>query len=159
MNDEILNTIPHRPPFLFVDEIVEQDDERIHTRKTVDADEPFFKGHYPDYPIMPGVLVCECVFQAGALLIVDDDGTLAGIFTDGDLRKLLLKQGPGGWQSPIEKVMVSSPRRLPAGALVRDAVQMVREYRIDEVPIVDADGKPLGLIDVQDLMALKVIEG
>jgi len=78
MNDEILNTIPHRPPFLFVDEIVEQDDERIHTRKTVDADEPFFKGHYPDYPIMPGVLVCECVFQAGALLMAANMGMAEG---------------------------------------------------------------------------------
>ncbi|CAI2716929.1 3-hydroxyacyl-ACP dehydratase FabZ [Nitrospina watsonii] len=69
MNDEILNTIPHRPPFLFVDEIVAQTAERIHTRKTINADEPFFKGHYPDFPIMPGVLICECVFQAGALLM------------------------------------------------------------------------------------------
>lgn len=78
MNDEILNTIPHRPPFLFVDEIVAQDGSRIHTRKTVNADEPFFKGHYPHYPIMPGVLVCECVFQAGALLMAKKMGAEQG---------------------------------------------------------------------------------
>ena len=48
---------------------------------------------------------------------------------------------------------------LSCTSLVRDAVQLVREHRIDELPVVDADKKPLGLIDVQDLMALKVIEG
>lgn len=69
MQDEILNAIPHRPPFLFVDEIIEQADDRIATRKRIDPEESFFKGHYPGYPIMPGVLVCECVFQAGAILM------------------------------------------------------------------------------------------
>ncbi len=69
MQEEILNAIPHRPPFLFVDEIVEQADDHIITRKKIDLEEPFFKGHYPGYPIMPGVLVCECVFQAGAILM------------------------------------------------------------------------------------------
>ncbi len=76
MQEEILNAIPHRPPFLFVDEIVEQADDHITTRKRIDPDEPFFKGHYPDYPIMPGVLVCECVFQSGALLIAKRMGAL-----------------------------------------------------------------------------------
>lgn len=69
MQENILNAIPHRPPFLFVDEIVEQTDDHIVTRKSIDPEEPFFKGHYPGYPIMPGVLVCECVFQAGAILM------------------------------------------------------------------------------------------
>ena len=67
--DKILNAIPHRPPFLFVDEIVEQTQDSIHTRKQVRLEEPFFKGHYPDYPIMPGVLLLECLFQAGAILM------------------------------------------------------------------------------------------
>ena len=69
MAEDILNAIPHRPPFLFVDEIVEQTGDHIATRKRIDPEEEFFKGHYPDYPIMPGVLVCECVFQAGAILM------------------------------------------------------------------------------------------
>ena len=67
--DDILNAIPHRPPFLFVDEIVEQTQDSIRTRKKVGPEEPFFKGHYPDYPIMPGVLLLECLFQAGAILM------------------------------------------------------------------------------------------
>ncbi len=69
MAEDILNAIPHRPPFLFVDTIVEQTDDRIVTRKRINPEEAFFKGHYPDYPIMPGVLVCECAFQAGAILM------------------------------------------------------------------------------------------
>ena len=69
MQDAVLNAIPHRPPFLFVDEIVEQAENHIVTRKRIDPEEPFFKGHYPGYPIMPGVLICECVFQSGAILM------------------------------------------------------------------------------------------
>ena len=55
--------------------------------------------------------------------------------------------------------MTRQPRRLNHESIVRDAVQMVREFRIDEIPVVNAHQHPLGLIDVQDLMALKVIEG
>lgn len=96
--------------------------------------------------------------RAGALVVTNDDGTLAGIFTDGDLRRLVF-DGDDVLEKPIEAVMTTNPRRLTDASLVRDAVQMVREFRIDEIPVVDGDGKPLGLIDVQDLMALKLIEG
>ena len=97
--------------------------------------------------------------RPGALLIVDRQGKLIGIFTDGDLRRSLINSGPDAWKQPIGELMIRNPRALPADALVRDAVQLVREHRIDEIPVVDANKKPLGLIDVQDLMALKVIEG
>lgn len=97
--------------------------------------------------------------QPGALLVTDSAGRLAGIFTDGYLRKMLLKHGPSIWQQPIDQLMPRNPRSLPQSALVRDAVQLVREFRFDEIPVVDADGRPVGLIDVQDLIALKVIEG
>jgi len=62
-------SIPHREPFLFVDEIVEVSDTRIITRKLADPEAEFFRGHYPGDPVMPGVLLCECCFQAGALLM------------------------------------------------------------------------------------------
>lgn len=64
-----IDSIPHRDPFLFVDEIVEVDDQHIVTTRFIDPAADFFRGHYPDQPIMPGVLVCECCFQAGALLV------------------------------------------------------------------------------------------
>ncbi|MCC7145993.1 MAG: KpsF/GutQ family sugar-phosphate isomerase [Phycisphaeraceae bacterium] len=97
--------------------------------------------------------------QAGALLVTDEQGKLAGIFTDGSLRKLLLKHGTEVWHQSIEQWMSRQPRCLPDTALVRDAVQVARETRFDEIPVVDQEGKPIGLIDVQDLIALKVIEG
>jgi 3-hydroxyacyl-[acyl-carrier-protein] dehydratase len=67
--DEVLTLIPHRPPFLFLDEILERDDRRIKALKTLHPDEPYLTGHYPGQPIMPGVLICECIFQAGAALL------------------------------------------------------------------------------------------
>src|SRR5699024_5525501 len=61
--------IPHRKPFLLVDEIVSQDDKRIVCRKTFAADDYFYAGHYPEYPVTPGVLLCEACMQAGAILL------------------------------------------------------------------------------------------
>ncbi len=97
--------------------------------------------------------------RAGALLVVDEAGKLAGIFTDGDLRRLVFDGGPDALDVPIGRVMTRGPVHLSDSALVRDAVHLVRERRIDEVPVVNDAGEPVGLIDVQDLLALKVIEG
>jgi arabinose-5-phosphate isomerase len=96
--------------------------------------------------------------RAGALLVVSDNGQLTGIFTDGDLRRLV-QQHDRPLAQQLGDVMTRSPRTLRADQLVRDAVHAVREKRIDEVPVISDDGRPLGLIDVQDLVALKVIEG
>ena len=76
MPSAITNLIPHRPPFLFVDEIVESSESRIVTRLRANPEADFFRGHYPGQPVMPGVLVCECCFQAGAILIAQRLGTL-----------------------------------------------------------------------------------
>ena len=67
--EKIEQLIPHRPPFLWVDEIIAQTEDRIETAKTIPEDLDIFHGHYPGYPLMPGVLLCEAVFQSGALLI------------------------------------------------------------------------------------------
>jgi len=66
---EILNAIPHRPPFLFIDRIVELGDTKITTAKDISPDDPVFEGHYPGQPIMPGALICESIFQTGAVLL------------------------------------------------------------------------------------------
>ena len=61
--------IPHRGNMLLVDEIVSQDESSIVCRKTFSEDEFFFQGHYPDFPLTPGVILCECAAQAGAILL------------------------------------------------------------------------------------------
>jgi 3-hydroxyacyl-[acyl-carrier-protein] dehydratase len=66
---EVEKLIPHRPPFLFVDEIVLHDGDTLVAKRTWRAEEDFYKGHYPGAPITPGVLLCESIFQVGALLM------------------------------------------------------------------------------------------
>jgi 3-hydroxyacyl-[acyl-carrier-protein] dehydratase len=66
-NPTVLGLIPHRPPFLFVDEIVSESPDGLVARRTWRTDEDFYRGHYPGAPITPGVLLCEAVFQTGAL--------------------------------------------------------------------------------------------
>ncbi len=66
---DFLQYIPHREPFLFVDQLVEASADRALSRKSVKPEEPYFRGHYPGRPIMPGVLICESVFQTGAILM------------------------------------------------------------------------------------------
>lgn len=80
--NEVEQLIPHRPPFLFVDEIVSRTDTSLVSRRTWRAEEDFYKGHYPGAPITPGVLLCEAVFQTGALLLAgkfSGEGKQAGV--------------------------------------------------------------------------------
>ena len=75
--EEIYRAIPHRPPFLWVDRIIARTEETIETEKDIPEELDIFAGHYPDRPLMPGVLLCEAIFQSGALLLAslnDSDG-------------------------------------------------------------------------------------
>jgi 3-hydroxyacyl-[acyl-carrier-protein] dehydratase len=68
---EILGFLPHRYPFLLIDRIVEfERAKRLVALKNVTINEPFFQGHFPDYPIMPGVLVVEAMAQAGGIIMM-----------------------------------------------------------------------------------------
>ncbi len=66
MPPPVTDLIPHRPPFLFVDEIVSESPGMLVTRRTWRPEEDFYRGHYPGAPITPGVLLCEAVFQSAA---------------------------------------------------------------------------------------------
>ena len=68
-SDDICRCIPHRDPFLWIDRVTEITDTRIVATRHLPEDLPVFAGHYPDYPVFPGVLQCEACFQAGAILI------------------------------------------------------------------------------------------
>jgi 3-hydroxyacyl-[acyl-carrier-protein] dehydratase len=68
-DSEILELLPHRDPFVFVDQILEWNDAGLTAQRVIREDEDFFRGHYPHQPIMPGVLLCECIFQTGALFL------------------------------------------------------------------------------------------
>jgi 3-hydroxyacyl-[acyl-carrier-protein] dehydratase len=76
MYSAVTNRIPHRPPFLFVDEIVEESASGLVARRTWRPDESFYKGHYPESPITPGVLLCESVFQTAALFLAGPAGKM-----------------------------------------------------------------------------------
>jgi 3-hydroxyacyl-[acyl-carrier-protein] dehydratase len=65
---EIVKYLPHRYPFLLVDKVVDYTDMYLRAIKNVTANEPFFQGHFPDNPVMPGVLITEALAQAGAIL-------------------------------------------------------------------------------------------
>lgn len=95
--------------------------------------------------------------RAGAIVLVDAAGKLSGIFTDGDLRRHVNGGGLASLDAPISGVMTRHPTTLSTASLVRDAVQLIQEKRLDEIPVVDHDGKPVGLVDVQDLIAMRVV--
>ena len=67
---EAMNLIPHRYPFLLVDRILSYDSDNLVAIKSVSINEPFFQGHFPDRPIMPGVLIVEAMAQAASCLVV-----------------------------------------------------------------------------------------
>lgn len=83
-NIEIQRILPHRYPFLLVDKIVEMEEGKsIKGIKNVTVNEPFFQGHFPGNPIMPGVLICEALAQVGAVLLLsmDENRGKLGVFT------------------------------------------------------------------------------
>lgn len=69
IDERITQAIPHRPPMLLVDSIIETAENELVCEKTFRADEFFFQGHYPDFPLVPGVILCECAAQVGAIFL------------------------------------------------------------------------------------------
>ncbi len=76
---QITERLPHRYPMLLLDRVLElEPDRRIVALKNVTINEPFFQGHFPGLPVMPGVLILEAMAQAGGILVVPEDGSAAG---------------------------------------------------------------------------------
>ncbi|MCB9849219.1 MAG: KpsF/GutQ family sugar-phosphate isomerase [Phycisphaerales bacterium] len=89
--------------------------------------------------------------RAGAAAIIDADGKLVGFFTDGDLRRLHREGKP--LNIAMGEVMTKNPKFARDDALVADALRTMQQYKIDELPAVDAEHRLTGLIDIQDLVA------
>ncbi|MGC4031733.1 MAG: KpsF/GutQ family sugar-phosphate isomerase [Tepidisphaeraceae bacterium] len=96
--------------------------------------------------------------RSGAVILLDEtSGKISGIFSDGDLRRLVLS-GDHPLSTPIANVMTRNPKRVRDEALAGEAMAIMKQYRVDELPVVDADDRPVGLIDVQDLVVLKMLD-
>lgn len=94
--------------------------------------------------------------RPGAANVVDRAGHLVGIFTDGDLRRLV-EQGKTDFELPVREVMGKHPRFVTPEELVLTAVARMREHKVDQLPVVDAEGRAVGLLDVQDLLAARLV--
>jgi arabinose-5-phosphate isomerase len=96
--------------------------------------------------------------RSGAVVLIDGKGKLSGIFSDGDLRRLLTDKDEQALDQPIGQVMTRNPKRIRDDALASEAMAIMRQYRIDELPVVDSKDEPVGLIDVQDLVVLRMLD-
>ena len=97
------------------------------------------------------------VKRHGAVMVVDKDGRLAGIITDADLRRLVTQQGQQAFGFKASDIMTADCKKIRADALAAEATAIFHKFRIDDLPVVDADDKPVGLIDVQDIVTIKVV--
>ena len=97
------------------------------------------------------------VKRHGAVMVVDKDGKLAGIITDADIRRLITKEKQRAFDVKAGEVMTTDCKKIRADALAAEATAIFHKYRIDELPVVDADDRPVGLIDVQDIVMIKVV--
>ncbi len=97
------------------------------------------------------------VKRHGAVMIVGKKGKLEGIITDADLRRLMTKNGKDAFNFKARDVMTAGCKRIRADALAAEATALFHKYRIDELPVVDVDDKPVGLIDVQDIVTIKIV--
>jgi arabinose-5-phosphate isomerase len=87
-------------------------------------------------------------------MILEEDGTLAGIFTDSDLARLFERRLDSALDEPIGRVMTARPTTLPVGTRLRDAVTILESRRLSELPVLDPTGRPVGLVDIVDLVGL-----
>lgn len=92
--------------------------------------------------------------RTGAVMLTGDDGKLAGLFTDSDLARLFEQHRDAAFDRPIREVMTPAPLKVLVGTRLTDAVDILRNRKISELPVVDANGKPAGLLDITDLIGL-----
>jgi len=92
--------------------------------------------------------------RTGAVMLTDANGRLCGLFTDSDLARLFEQRRDAALDRPVREVMTPEPITVSTGTRVADAIEVLRQRKISELPVIDADGKPIGLIDITDLIGL-----
>jgi len=107
----------------------------------------------PKTMLIKDVLFAITKARAGAATIIDEQGKVCGIFTDGDLRRYI-EHGKDINLVAVEQVMICKPITVSPETMVVEALRILKEKKIDEVPVIDADGKSVGMLDVQDLLEI-----
>lgn len=97
--------------------------------------------------------------RTGAVMLVDDEGSLTGIFTDSDLARLLEQRRDDQLDRPIRDVMTAAPLTVTPDLLLEEVMHVLSSKRISELPVVDAEGRPVGLVDIVDIIGLLPAEG
>jgi arabinose-5-phosphate isomerase len=92
--------------------------------------------------------------RSGAIMLTDAEGRLSGIFTDSDLARLFEARNDAAFDRPIREVMTARPRTVPAGSMMMDAVGIMAERKLSELPVVDPSGTPVGLLDITDVVGM-----
>ena len=92
--------------------------------------------------------------RTGAVILVDDAGRLCGLFTDSDLARLFELRADGSFDRPISEVMTRSPITVTPKARMAEVLELLRTRKISELPVVDEQGRPIGLLDITDLIGL-----
>jgi UDP-3-O-[3-hydroxymyristoyl] N-acetylglucosamine deacetylase/3-hydroxyacyl-[acyl-carrier-protein] dehydratase len=141
---DIENLLPHRYPFLLVDKIIERHDDSITGLKNVTMNEPFFQGHFPGNPVMPGVLQIEAMAQVGgifALSGVEDPANWSTYFMKIDNVRFKQKVVPGDTvlfklqlASPIRRGLVHMTGRAYVGDKLVSEAEMLAQIIRDRVP-------------------------
>jgi arabinose-5-phosphate isomerase len=96
--------------------------------------------------------------RTGAVMLTDADGRLCGLFTDSDLARLIEQRRDAALDRPIREVMTADPLTVAEGGRLLEAVEVLRGHKISELPVVDGAGRPVGLLDITDLIGLALIE-
>jgi arabinose-5-phosphate isomerase len=95
--------------------------------------------------------------RKGAVMIVDSQGSLAGIITDADLRRAISSEGNDVFSKKTADIMTADCKRVTEDTLAAEAMAIFHKHRIDELPVVNGNDEPVGLIDVQDIVAIKIV--
>ncbi len=94
--------------------------------------------------------------RTGAIMLTNKSGKLTGLFTDSDLARLIERRDEKALDQPIREVMAARPARVPSGTRVADAIALLATRKFSELPVVDMEGRPIGLVDVTDVVGFEV---